>query len=231
MADKTTGSTTTQSSNPAVNQLVTTLTKGYQGAYQPGGTTYVDPSQATKASWEQMFGAAGNKDYSGGIAGALKSYGNRAAGNEIGVKDPLYAQQRATTIDDVLTAVNGQFNSMGQLGSDQSRTAAARGLTQALGGLDTAQRSESYGLQDQALRNLMSAFQGSLSPASVTGAVGSAQDADAKARQLGALDYQNAAIGGLSGLSGAAGTTTKEQLPWWRVLFGGASTAGGLAGG
>jgi hypothetical protein len=215
-----TGSTTTKSNSKAVSQLTDTLANSLRNTYRQGGTTYVAPSTTTQNSWQQALGQAGNADYAGGLAGALSSYGNRATGAELGVNDPLYAQQRATLTDDVLTAVNGQFSSMGQLGSDQSRQSAARGLANALGGLDTQQRAESYGLQSQAADKLSSLFQASLLPSSITGAVGAAQDADAQAKQNGNLDYMSQFMSLLNGASGAAGTKTTSETPWWQIGLG-----------
>jgi hypothetical protein len=223
-----TGSSTTTGNNKDVNALTSTLAKGLKGAYQPGGTTYVAPSSTTQNSWQQALGAAGNQNYAGGLSGALSSYGNRATGAELSVNDPLYAQQRATLTDDVLKTVNGQFASMGQLGSDQSRQSAARGLADALGGLDTQQRTESYGLQSQAADKLSSLYQASLLPSSVTGAVGAAQDADAQAKQNGKLDYMAKFMEMLNGASGAAGTKTTTETPWWKIGLGTAATAAGM---
>lgn len=217
-----TGSSTTKSNNKAVDRLTTTLANGLSGAYKPGGSTYVAPSSTTQNSWAQALGAAGNGDYAGGLAGALKSYGNRATGAEIGLNDPLYAAQRKRLQDEVLTGVNGQFASMGQLGSDQSRAASARGLTEALGGLDLAQRTESYGLQSQAADKLSGLYQASLLPSSVTGAVGAAQDADAQAKANGNLDYLSQFMSLLNGVAGPAGEKTTAEMPWWQVGLGSA---------
>lgn len=220
-----TGSTSTKSNNKAVDQLTTTLASSLNKLYAPTGSTYVAPSSTTTNSWQQALNAANNGTYTGGLAGALASYGNRAAGNELGLNDPLYQQQRATLTDDVLKTVNGQFNSMGQLGSDQSRTAAARGLADSLGALDTQQRNESYNRQAEGANMLSSLYQASLLPSSITGSVGAAQDADAQAKALGGLDYLGKFMSLLNGASGAAGTTTTTSMPWWKVGLGTAATA------
>lgn len=224
MGAKTQKTTTTSGpSNPALNSLLTKLSNGIGGAYKPGGTTYTAPGATTQSGWAQALGAAGNGDFSGGLAGALKSYGNRATGAELGMNDPLYARQRATLTDDVLKSVNGQFSSMGQLGSDQSRVAAARGLTDALGGLDLTQRNESYGRQAEAANMLGNLFQSSLLPSSITGAVGAAQDADAAAKANGGIDYLSKftqLLGAASGASPQTTTTTSPSTPLWQSLLG-----------
>lgn len=220
-----TGSTSTTGNNKDVNALLSTLAKGVNQSYKPGGTTYVAPSSTTQNSWQQALGAAGNSDYAKGLAGALKSYGATASGSEIGVDDPLYAAQRARLTNDVLTNVNGMFSSSGMLGSDRNYKNAASGLGDALAASDLAQRTESYGRQNTAADKLSSLYQASLLPSSVTGAVGAAQDADAQAKQNGGLDYLGQFMSLLNGASGAAGTTTSTETPWWKIGLGTAATA------
>lgn len=206
-------------SNPDVNALLSGLSKGVLGAYKPGGTTYTAPGAATTGSWDSALGAAGNTDFSGGISGALKSYSNRAAGNELGLDDPLYAAQRARLSDDVLTQSKNAFNLSGMLGSDQNQYHAGRGLADALGGLDLTQRNESYGRQAEAAGMLPQLFQNSLLPSSATGAVGAAQDADASAKQNGGIDYLRQFMGLLGGASAASPQTTTSTTPTQNPLL------------
>jgi hypothetical protein len=210
-SEKTTS--TSGPSNPDVNALLSRLSRGVSSAYQPGGSTYVAPSANTTGGWASAIGAAGNEDFAGGLAGALKSYGNRASGAELGINDPLYAAQRAQLTDDVLTGTNTAFNNSGLFGSDQNQFQAARGLTAGLGALDTAQRSESYGRQAEAANMLGSLFQNSLMPSSVQSAVGGAQDADAAAKQNGGIDYLRQFTSLLGGMAGASPTTTTTSTP------------------
>lgn len=213
---------TTQTSGPSdpnVKSLISKFASGVSGAYQPGGTTYTAPGATTTGSWDAALGAAGNTDFSGGIGGALKSYSNRAAGNELGLDDPLYAQQRARLSDDVLTQSKNAFNLSGLLGSDQNQYHASRGLADALGGLDLAQRTESYGRQAEAADMLPKLFQNSLLPSSVTGAVGAAQDADAAAKQNGGLDYQARLAQIIAQLSGSGPQTTTATTPQQNPLL------------
>jgi len=210
-------------SNPDLNKLVSTLSKGIGTAYQPGGTTYVAPSANTTAGWGQALNAAGNQDYSGGLAGALQSYGNRAAGNELGINDPLYAAQRARLSDSVLTDVNSLFTGSGRFGSGSHVTNAVDSLTSALAPIDLAQRNESYGRQAEAAGMLGDLFQSSLLPSSITGAVGAAQDADAQARALGGIDYLGkftSLLGSAAGASPQTTTTSQPSTPLWQSLLG-----------
>lgn len=214
---------TTGLANKDANALLSTLSKGINSAYTPGGTTYTAPGANTTGGWEAALQAAGNPAYAQGIGGALTSYGNRAAGNELGINDPLYAGQRQRLISDVTGKVNNTFNNSGLFGSDSNVKGLTSQLTDSLGALDLAQRTESYGLQDQALDNLSQAYQSSLLPSSVQGAVGSAQDADAAAKQNGGLDYLKQFTQLLSGVAGSSPqttTTTQPSTPLWQSLLG-----------
>ena len=220
-----TGSSTTQSNSPAVRALTDSLAKGVQGLYKPGATSYVAPSSTTTGAWSDTLSAVDNPAFASGIAGALQSYGNRAAGNELGLDDPLYAAQRAQLTDDVMKNVNSTFTGSGRFGSGSHVGSASRGLADALGGLDLAQRNESYGRQAEAAGMLPALLSGSLMPSSVRAGVGAEMDADAKAKAGGEVDYMGQLMALLGGASGAAGTTTTEKMPWWKVGLGTAATA------
>ena len=224
--DVETGSSSTQSASPDVRQLVDTLAKGIKGQYSPTGSTYVAPSSTTQSGWSQALNAANNPGFSSDVAGALSSYGNRAAGNELGINDPLYAAQRARLTDNVMTETNSAFNGAGLFGSDQNQAAAARGLSEGLSAADLAQRTESYSRQAEAADKLGTLFNTSLLPSSVTGAIGGEMDADAQAKALGNIDYQKQFMNLLTGASGAAGTNTTQNTPWWKAALGTAATIG-----
>lgn len=217
-----TTTSTSGPSNPDVNALLSKLSKGISAAYKPGGSTYVAPSANTTGGWAGALNAAGNPDFSGGLAGALASYGKRASGAELGIDDPLYEAQRAQLRDDIMTDTNTAFNNSGLFGSDQNQFQVARGLAAGQGALDTAQRNESYGRQAEAANMLGSLFQNSLLPSSVQGAVGAAQDADASAKQNGGIDYLRQFTSLLSGAAGAGPqsttTTTPTQNPFLSLL-------------
>ena len=223
MASEDTQTTSTGINNPALNKTITKLATGIGDLYKPGGTSYVAPSATTTGAWSSSLAAAGNPAYAGGIAGALESYGNRAAGGELGVNDPLYAQQRARLTDDVLTATNTAFNSSGLFGSDQNQQAAARGLAEGLGGLDLAQRTESYGRQAEAANMLPQLLAGGQLPSSYAASVGASMDADAAAKAGGQMDYLARLSSIINGTAGAAGTTTTSttQQDPMRLLLGG----------
>jgi hypothetical protein len=214
---------TTGINNKALNQTITKLAGGISNLYQPGGTTYVAPSSTTTGAWGSSLAAANNPAYSGGIAGALQSYGNRAAGNELGVNDPLYAAQRARLTDDVMTNVNSTFTGSGRFGSGSHLESASRSLAEALGGLDLAQRTESYGRQAEAANMLPQLLAGGQLPSSYAASVGASMDADAAAKAGGQMDYLARLASIINGTAGAAGTTTTSttQQDPLRLLLGG----------
>lgn len=223
-----TTTSTTGFQNKDLTGLLSQLSKGIGSTYQTGGSTYTAPGANTLASRTSSLSAAGNSDYSSGLADALKSYSNRAAGNELGVNDPLYAAQRAQLTDDVLTSTNTAFNNSGLFGSDQNQFQAARGLATAQGALDTAQRSESYGRQTEAANMLPQLLQSSLLPSSLQGSVGASEDADAAAKANGGLNYQSQYAQLLAALAGSSPTTTSTTTPttpWWQSLIGTAIAA------
>lgn len=220
-----TGSSSTKSNSKAVQQLTDTLAKGVQSAYQPGGSSYVAPSQTTQNSWAQMLGTANNQGYASDLAATLGAYGNRASGAEIGMDAPGYAQMRSDLSDNVLTTIDSRYNDSGMLGSDRNVRDASSGLASALGGLDYQQYNDSLSRQAEAAGMLPGLYNSSLTPSSITGAVGAAQDADAQAKASGGTDYLGQFLSLLNGASGAAGTTTTQSMPWWKVGLGAASTA------
>lgn len=224
MGSSTQKSTTTSGpSNPDLNATVSKLSKGLAAEYTPGKSLYQAPGANTQGGWAASLNAAGNPAFAGGIAGALSSYGNRAAGAELGINDPLYAAQRARLTDDVMTATNTAFNNSGLFGADSNQRAAGRGLAEALGGLDLAQRSESYGRQAEAANMLPGLFSAGQLPASIQQSIGASQDADAAAKAAGPTDYLAKLTGILNGTAGASGTTTttsQPTAPLWQTLLG-----------
>lgn len=215
--------TTSGSASPQVTATVNKLAQGIGNAYTPGASSYVAPSSTTTGGWANSLTAANNPNFSSGIAGALSSYGNRAAGNELGLNDPLYAQQRQNLTDDTLSGVNSIFTGSGRFGSGSHVNTASRGLANALGGLDLQQRNESYGRQSEAANLLPSLFAAGQLPSSIQQSVGASMDADKQAQEGGVWDYLNRAVGTTTGAAGAAGTTqttTQPTTPLWQSLLG-----------
>jgi len=224
-----TQTTTSGVNNAALNKTLTKVATGLGDLYQPGASSYVAPGSTTTGGWAKSLDAANNPQFAGGIAGAIGSYGNRAAGKELGIDDPLYAAQRARLAGDVTKNVNGAFNNSGMFGSDSNIKTLAEALAEAQGGLDLQQRTESYGRQSEAANLLPQLFSGAQLPSSIQQSVGASQDADKAAQANGKIDYLNRILAPLTGASGAAGTsqtTTNTPDPWRLLLGGGLGLAG-----
>lgn len=228
MGNVNTGSSSSQSSSPAVRKAVDTLAGGVTAAYSPGKSLYQDPSANTTQGWQASLNAANNPAYSGGLAGAITSYGNRAAGNEIGMNAPGYSALRNNLKSEINTDVNGTFNNSGLFGSDSNQKGLAQGLASGLGGLDYQQYNGSLSRQAEAANILPTLFQGAQLPAGIQQSVGAAQDAEAAAKAAGPTDYLAKLTGIAAGNAGAAGTTTNTQTPLWKLLLGAGATAAGL---
>lgn len=229
MGNVNTGSTQSKSSSAAVNKAVDTLAGGVSAAYSPGKSLYQNPSANTTGGWQASLQAANNPDYAGGLAGALQSYGNRAAGNEIGVNAPGYAALRNKLQSDVTSGVNSSFNNSGLFGSDSNVKSLSSGLADSLGALDYQQYNNSLNRQSEAANLLPQLFSGAQLPSSIQQSVGASQDADKAAMANGKIDYLNRILAPLTGASGAAGTaqtTTNTPDPWRLLLGGGLGLAG-----
>ena len=215
--------TTSGSASPAVTATVNKLATGIGNAYTPGASSYVAPSSTTTGGWNSSLTAANNPAFSSGIAGALSSYGNRAAGNELGQNDPGYAALRAKLTDDTLSNVNSIFTGSGRFGSGSHVNSAASGLADSLAGLDYKQYGDSLARQSEAANMLPQLFAAGQLPSSIQQSVGASMDADKKAQEGGVWDYLNRATGTLSGAAGAAGTNTTTSTPTaplWQQLLG-----------
>lgn len=227
MGDVNTGSTQSKSSSPAVQKAVDTLAGGVSAAYSPGKSLYQDPSANTTQGWQASLNAANNPAYSGGLAGALTSYGNRAAGNEIGMNAPGYAAIRNQLQSDITSQANSSFNNSGLFGSDSNQRGLAQGLASGLGGLDYQQYNDSLSRQAEAANILPTLFSGAQLPAGIQQSVGAAQDANNAAKAAGPTDYLAKLTGIAGGNAAAAGTTTNNQTPLWKLLLGAGATAAG----
>lgn len=213
----------TAPSNPALNSTITKLSKGIGDLYQPGGTSYVAPSSTTTGGWQSSLNAAGNPAFASGINGAMSSYADVAAGNQLGMNDPRYAALRDQVAGDVMNRTNRAFNNSGMFGSMSNQRAAASGLADALGRMDYQQLQDSYGRQTQAATLMPQLFAAGQLPASIQQSVGASMDADAQAQKNGQINYLGQITGLVSGASGAAGTTTTNTTPTaplWQQLLG-----------
>jgi len=149
---------------------------------------YPGLSDTTRGGLQSLLGTANNPAFSQGISGALGSYANRAAGNELGMDAPGYRSMRDTLMSDITGQVNGAFNSSGLFGADSNQTALARGLTEGVGALDYGNYQDSLSRQAEATQMLPMLFEAGQAPAQTQLGVGAALDADAQAQRQGDFD-------------------------------------------
>lgn len=240
-----TSTSSTASSNPDVNKLISQLSGGLGAAYTAGApktpqySTFSPAGATTQAGWASALGSAANPDYASGVNGAIKSFGNIASGNDFGTNDPGYAALRAKAGNDALTSVNTVFNNSGRLGGGSNVQAAGEGVTNALAGLDYTNYQNDVARQQQAASALPGLFSASQQPAAAQGAVGAAQDTNQQGILSGnydlaqrnnnqQIDWLAKLSSILNGTAGSAGTTTTNSTPstpWWQS---GLSLAGSL---
>lgn len=223
MGSRTNKTTSTSGpSNPDLNATVSKLAKGLGSEYTQGKSLYQAPGANTQAGWAAQLGAAGNQDFAGGLAGAIGSYGNRAAGNELGMNDPGYAALRSKLQNDVTTGVNSSFNNSGLFGSDSNVKSLSSGLADSLGALDYQQYNNSLNRQSEAANLLPQLFSAGQLPGSIQSSIGASQDAAANAQANGPTDYLAKLTGILNGTASASGTTTTTSTPTaplWQTLL------------
>lgn len=228
MGSSTQKSTSTSGpSNPDVNALISKLSKGIASEYTPGKSLYTAPSSATTGGWTSALSTAANPTYATSMRDAIASFGDTAAGKNIGVEAPGFARLRQNAIDDTMTSVNSAFNTSGLFGSDANMKAAGEGVANAIAGLDYNQYKYGNDQQAQAATLLPQLMQGALLPSSVQGSVGASMDADAAAKAAGPTDYLAKLTGIAAGNAQAGGTTTTTSTPstplWLSLLGAGVS--------
>lgn len=217
-----TSTSTSGPSNKDLNATVSKLSKGLAAEYTPGKSLYQAPGANTTGGWAASLQAASDPNFSNGLAGALQSYGNRAAGNEIGINDPGYKAIRDQLQSDITSTANSSFNNSGLFGSDSNQRGLAQGLASGLGGLDYQQYNDSLSRQAEAANMLPGLFSAGQLPASIQQSVGASQDANAAAQAAGPTDYLAKLTGILNGTASASGTTTTNSTPTaplWQTLL------------
>jgi hypothetical protein len=236
-----TNTSTTTPTNPHVtattNNLLSKLDSATNAGVPVNNVSLFSPAGATtQGAWKSSLDAANSPDYMSSVNGAIKSFGNAAAGNDYGMNDPGYAALRQNTIDDTQSAVNGQFNNSGRFGGGTHVGALGEGIAKATSALDYGNFQNDRQWQAQAAGFLPSLYAARQAPSAIMGAVGSAQDANAQGRLLGENDRIQRVQGApwdtlgrassiLNGTAGASGntttnTSTQPQTPWWQSALG-----------
>jgi hypothetical protein len=237
----TTNTSTTGSANPQVtattNNLLSKLDTATNAGVPVFGQSLYSPSgSTTQGAWNGSLAAAANPDYASGVSGAIKSFGNTAAGGSFGMNDPGYATLRQNLIDDTQSNINSQFTNSGRFGGGSHVSSLGEGIGNAVAGLDYSNYQSDIARQQQAAQMLPGLFGAAQQPSATQGAVGAAQDANQQGilqgandlfqRQNGAQwDTLSRASSILNGTAGAAGTTTtntstQPSTPWWQSALG-----------
>ena len=237
----TTSSSSTAPTNPDVQATASKLAQGISKAYDTGPqvfneSLYSPVGSTTQNAWQQALGAAGNQDYANSVNGAIKSFGDVAAGNQFGQNAPGYATLRQNAIDDAIKNVGQGFNSSGRFGGGSYVDAATTGAFNAASGLDYANYQNDIARQQQAAGMLPGLFSAAQQPSTVMGAIGGAQDQNQQGILQGRADLQqrqanswtdliakltsagagNAASSGMT----TTNTQTSPSTPWYQSLLG-----------
>jgi hypothetical protein len=175
---------------------------------------------------------------------------------------PGYQNVRNKAANDAQTMINAQFNNSGRLGGYTADKALGEGVTNAISSLDYGNYQNNInnrynslnaqaGLQQQGVNNAFGAssslpglFSAGQMPASIYGAVGAGQDANANAQRQAENDLYMRVNGApwntlgqassiLSGTAQAGGTTTNQVntvpgTPWYQTAAAGALGLGSL---
>lgn len=200
-----------------------------QSLYSPSGAT-------TQQGWQSALGAANNPNFTNSINGAIKSFGNTAAGNDFGQNAPGYANLRQNAIDDAIKNVGAGFVNSGRFGGGSYTDQATKSAFDAASGLDYTNYQNDIQRQQQAAQMLPGLFSAGQLPASIYGSVGAAQDANQQGILQGNADLytrqQQAPLQWLQGVTSAAagnaagsgttttGTQTTPATPWWQTAIG-----------
>lgn len=208
---------------------------------------FVGAGDATKSAWDTGTGFASDLSASGGFGTGQREAMDGLGGIGGGYADlagayandaPGFARLRSKVADDTLTDVGSLFASNGRYGSDVMAEGAAKGLGDALAGLDygnfqndvnnryrslDSQRGiygDTFGMGQQALTNQQGAVD------SLT-QIGAAQDANAQGQRLGQADLydrkHNAELDRLLKIGSGFGGATLDaanEAPWWQQALG-----------
>ncbi len=167
------------------------------------------PSAGTSAGIASLLGGANPAGYSQGINGAISSFANTAAGNNIGVEAPGYRAVRDNLRSDIMGDVNASVGGSGRYGSNIHTDTLTDSLASNLGALDMAQFNAGQDRQVQAAGILPELQTAATQPGLTQLLAGSAQDSANNAdfnRFLQVLQANNAS---------SATPGLKAEKPWW----------------
>lgn len=168
------------------------------------------PSAGTTSGIASLLSGANPAGYSESINGAIGSFGDTAAGKNIGVEAPGYRAVRDNLRSDIMGDVNASVGGSGRYGSNIHTDTLTDSLAANLGALDMGQYNAGQDRQVQAAQ-LLPQLQGAAAQPGMTqllagGAQDNANNADFN-RFLQLLQANNAS-GETPGL--------KAETPWWQ---------------
>lgn len=199
---------------------------------------YPGMGATTQSALQQILSGSNPGGYSGHITDAIGSFGDMAAGRNLGTNAPGYQQVRGRLADDVMTDVSELFTQSGRFGSGSHVGRATESLADTLGAFDLGEYHRGQDQQFAAAGLLPMLYSASQLPGQTNLAVGQLQDADALATRQGEMDLfdrtKNAdynrlleVLGAFQGSSNAPGM--QEKPDFWQLLLGGLGTAAGIA--
>lgn len=237
----TTSTSSSAPTNPDVQATASKLAKGISTAFDTGPQVFNEslfqPAGATtQDAWAKALAAAGDPTYAAGVNGAMEDVADIAAGNRFGQNDPQYQRLRENAMNDAVTNVGQGFNSAGRFGGGSYVKTATEAAGDTAARMDMARLAQDEARQAQAIGMLPGLFSAKQQPATITGAVGSAQDQNAQGILQGRADLHERQANGWTDLiakltSAAAGnaassgvtttnTATRPETPWWQSLMG-----------
>ena len=172
------------------------------------------PSVGTTSGISSLLTASSNPTYDNGIAGAISSYADTAAGKNIGVNAPGYTAVRDKLRSDVSGDVNASIGASGRYGSNVHTDTLTKALTDNLGALDMAQYNAGLDRQAQAAAILPTLQTAATQPGLTQLAAGSAQDNVNNAD----LNRLLTILGAFNGSQSSAGM--RQETPVWQSALG-----------
>jgi hypothetical protein len=190
---------------------------------------YTGQGATTQGALGGILGNANPGGYSGHVTDAIGSFGDMAAGRNIGAEAPGYKAVRDRLSSDVMDSVNSQFTASGRFGGGSHRGELAEQMAGTLGAFDLGEYHRGQDLQFGAASMLPQLYSASQMPGQTQLAVGQLQDADTLAKRQSEADLfdrtKNAdynrfkeLLSAFTGSQQNAGMA--QETPWWQTALG-----------
>jgi hypothetical protein len=244
MGGDTQTSTSTQvsgSASPAVKAAADKIAGGISTAYDKGPevfnkSTFAGAGSTTKDAWTQALEAANSPDYARGVDGALTNFADVASGKYLDNTDPAFQAMVDRAANGTAADINASMGANGRYGSNVHVGALTDEIGALRMGAGVQNRNTELTRQSNAIAALPGLFNARTLPASATGAVGAARDANSQGELSGEYDLQSRqsnawtdllaklASAGAGNAASAGTTTTNSQTapttPWYLSALG-----------